>query len=102
MQVASAITSNDRGRNVLVGVPPHDARLPLDTMPLHFGKVITGSHGGDADPDRDIPRLVRLQQAGRLELTNMLSHRFRLEDVNDALDAMRRGEVVRSVLDMDD
>ncbi|MCA8921695.1 MAG: zinc-binding dehydrogenase [Planctomycetes bacterium] len=102
MQVASAITSNDRGRTVLVGVPPHDARLPLDTMPLHFGKVITGSHGGDADPDRDIPRLVRLQQAGRLELTNMLSHRFRLEDVNDALDAMRRGEVVRCVLDMDD
>ncbi|MEZ6183563.1 MAG: zinc-binding dehydrogenase [Planctomycetota bacterium] len=101
MELAVAVTANDRGRTVLVGVPPHDARLPLDTLPLHFGKQLTGSHGGDADPDRDIPRLARLQEAGRLQLDGMLTHRFPLEQVNDALDAMRRGEVVRCVLDME-
>lgn len=102
MEIAAQITSNARGRTVLVGVPDRDARLAIDTMPLHFGKVITGSHGGDADPDRDIPRLARLQQAGRLQLDGMVSHRFTLEQVNEALDAMRRGEVTRCVLDMDE
>ncbi len=88
------------GRTILVGVPQHGERLPIDTMPLHFGKHITGSHGGDAKPDRDIPRLVRLQQSGRFDLSDMVSHRFPLEEVNSAIDEMRSGAALRCVLRM--
>jgi S-(hydroxymethyl)glutathione dehydrogenase/alcohol dehydrogenase len=71
-------------------------------MPLHFGKQLTGSHGGDARPDVDIPRLVRLQQAGRFDLSRLVSHTLRLDQVNEAIDLMRRGEALRCVLRMDE
>ncbi|HXE72740.1 MAG TPA: zinc-binding dehydrogenase, partial [Candidatus Nitrosotenuis sp.] len=40
------------GRTILVGVTPHDRPVTIDSMPLHFGKVITGSHGGGSVPSR--------------------------------------------------
>ena len=89
-----------QGRTILVGVPRHGERLPIDTMPLHFGKLITGSHGGDAKPGQDIPRLVRLEQSGRFDLSDMVSHRFPLEEVNSAIDEMRSGSALRCVLRM--
>lgn len=87
-----------KGRTILVGVPRHDVRLPIDTMPLHFGKVLTGSYGGDAAPEYEIPRLVRLQMAGRFDPRPLITHRYSLEQINEAIEAMRRGEVVRSML----
>lgn len=90
-----------QGRVVLVGVPDAGHALSIDTMPLHFGKVLTGSHGGEADPAYDIPRLVRLQLAGRFDPAGMISHRFPLAQVNDAIAAMRSGEAIRCVLVMD-
>ena len=42
--------------------------VSIYTLPLHFKKVLTGSHGGNAEPHIDIPRYVRLVQVGKLEL----------------------------------
>ena len=90
-----------RGRTILVGVPEHADRLPIDTMPLHFGKLLTGSHGGEAQPDIDIPRLVRMQLAGRFELSQVVSHTMPLEQVNEGIALIRQGEALRCVLRMD-
>jgi S-(hydroxymethyl)glutathione dehydrogenase/alcohol dehydrogenase len=90
-----------KGRTILVGVPRHDVRLPIDTMPLHFGKVLTGSYGGGTAPEYEIPRLVRLEQAGRFDPRPLISHRYSLEQINEAIDAMRRGEVVRSMISLE-
>lgn len=88
-----------RGRIILVGVPRHDEKAALHTLPLHFGKSITGSHGGNSYPDRDIPRYLRLYQQGRLELASLITERYGLEQVNDALEAMRSGATAgRSLL----
>ena len=51
------------GTCVLVGVP--NEKVTIYTLPIHFNKVLTGSHGGDAAPHVDIPRLIRLTKAGR-------------------------------------
>ena len=91
-----------RGRTILVGVPPAGARISIDSMPLHFGKVMTGSHGGGSVPSDDIPRYLRMEAAGRFGLQDMISHRYELENVNLALEAMRRGEVIRAVIAMGD
>lgn len=88
------------GRTILVGVPGYAASAEIDTLPLHFGKVLTGSHGGRARPDRDIPRLLRMQRAGRFSLDDLVSHRFPLSAVNEAIDQMRGGVPVRCVLEM--
>jgi len=50
--------THPEGRCVLVGVPTE--KVTIYTLPLHFDKVLTGSHGGDARPHSDIPRLARL------------------------------------------
>jgi Zn-dependent alcohol dehydrogenase len=92
IEAAYALT-NARGRTVLVGVPPQGATAALSTLPLHFEKRIHGSHGGDARPDLDIPRYLRLLDAGKLDLSRLVGRRYRLEDINDAIDDMRTGRL---------
>jgi S-(hydroxymethyl)glutathione dehydrogenase/alcohol dehydrogenase len=94
MALAYDVTA-PRGRTILVGVPRHDVRLSIDTMPLHFGKVLTGSHGGDASPEIDIPRLVRLQGTGRLDPRPLLTHEVDLARINDGIALLRSGEAAR-------
>lgn len=97
MEEAHALTSA-QGRTILVGVPPHGYRLPVPTLPLHFGKLLTGSHGGAAEPTYDIPRLARLQQAGGFDPAPLITHRFGLEQINDAIEALRGGAAIRCVV----
>jgi S-(hydroxymethyl)glutathione dehydrogenase/alcohol dehydrogenase len=83
-----------QGRVVLVGVPPKAARHPsFYTLPLHFNKVLTGSEGGGCRPEIDIPKLVRLCRAGKLEFGGLVSKRYRLEQINEAIDDLKSGRV---------
>ncbi len=90
--------ASNTGRTILVGVPLAGEKISIDSFPLHFGKSITGSHGGNVDPDFVIPRLIALQNSGRLSLEGMISHEFKFDQINEALDMMRKGEVLRCVL----
>jgi S-(hydroxymethyl)glutathione dehydrogenase / alcohol dehydrogenase len=96
--------TSPHGRVVLVGVPSKDARHPsLYTLPLHFDKVLTGSEGGSSHPDVDIPKLVRLCEAGKLAVDGLITSRYRLDQINDAIDDIRSGSVAgRSVIWMDE
>jgi S-(hydroxymethyl)glutathione dehydrogenase/alcohol dehydrogenase len=86
--------SAPQGRVILVGVPPKAARKPsLYTLPLHFNKVLTGSEGGSCRPEIDIPKLVRLCQAGRLNFDGLVSKRYKLEQVNEAISDLKSGRV---------
>ena len=89
------------GRCVLFGVMRHDLRVSLHTLPLHHGKILTGSEGGGSRPAEDIPRLVRMMRDGRFDPKAMVSHRGTLADVNDLIARMRAGEVVHAVLHYD-
>lgn len=87
------------GRCVIVGVMPHDRQLSINTLPLHFGKVLTGSHGGGSRPAVDIPRYLRMMRDCRFSVDGFISHRFTLEQVNEGMARMRSGEVIHSVID---
>lgn len=81
-----------QGRVILVGVPTKSARHPsFYTLPLHFKKLLTGSEGGDCRPDVDIPKLVRLCQAGKLKFDGLVSKRYRLDDINEAIADLKQG-----------
>jgi len=86
------------GRTILVGVPPAGERVSISSLPLHFGKVLTGSHGGQADPAADIPRYLALNRQGRLRLEEMITHRFPLEQINRAVELLRCGEAGRVIV----
>lgn len=86
------------GRTILVGVPRAGERISIYSLPLHFGKVLTGSHGGQAEPAADIPRYVALHREGRLRLAEMITHRFPLERINEAIAVLREGGAGRCLI----
>ncbi len=97
IELAYELTNAD-GTCVLVGVPSE--KVTIYTLPIHFNKVLTGSHGGDAAPHLDIPRLVRLINAGRLSLGGIITHEFSLDDINAALDVVRGGDAGRVLINV--
>ncbi len=85
--------THEKGRTILVGVPPKGMNASFYTLPLHFGKIITGSHGGETRPDLDIPRYLRLYEAGMLKLDEQITDVFALDEINQAIDRMRKGKI---------
>jgi Zn-dependent alcohol dehydrogenase len=100
MNQAYELTQLD-GKTILVGVPRKGDNMLIDTLPLHFNKVLTGSHGGSCVPHIDIPRYVRLVQAGKLNLDRLITHEFKLDEINDAIQVVKSGEAGRVLLVMD-
>ena len=91
------------GRAVFVGLPPEGQELRIDGLQLAYdGKTIIGSNYGGLVPARDFPRIADAYLAGELPLDGLISARATLDDVNDAFDAMRRGERTRTVILFDD
>jgi S-(hydroxymethyl)glutathione dehydrogenase/alcohol dehydrogenase len=88
-----------QGRVVGVGVMQHDRKIAINTLPLHFGRTLTGSHGGDSQPAQDIPRYLRMMRDRRFDPRGMISHRVPLADINSAIALMRAGEVVHALVD---
>jgi S-(hydroxymethyl)glutathione dehydrogenase/alcohol dehydrogenase len=72
--------------------------VTINTLPIHFNKVLTGSHGGSAMPHIDIPRIIRLVKAGRLSFDGIITHEFALDDINAAFDLVRSGKAGRVLI----
>ncbi|MGH9123438.1 MAG: Zn-dependent alcohol dehydrogenase [Acidimicrobiales bacterium] len=89
------------GQAVLVGVPRMDAVVNVAAF---FGvvlaeKTIRGCWYGGSDVRRDIPRIVDLYRQGRLKLDELISQTIRLDQVNDAFEALRQSAVARTVIE---
>ena len=95
IELAYDLTHPD-GTCVLVGVPSE--KVTIYTLPIHFNKVLTGSHGGDARPHIDIPRMIRLQKAGRISFEGIITDEFPFHDINEALALVRSGKGGRVLL----
>lgn len=81
-----------KGRVTLVGVPRKGNEINIFSLPLHFGKTLSGSHGGETVPERDIHRYHNLYRNGRIKLRELLTNYYSLSQVNDAIAAMRSGQ----------
>jgi len=88
------------GKTILVGVPTKGDNISIYSLPLHFKKILTGSHGGDAIPDLEIPRYIRLMEANKMTLDSLITHEFALGEINDALDLFRSGKAGRIIFKM--
>ena len=93
--------TNAKGRVILVGVPRSGNNINIYSLPLHFGKIIQGSHGGEAVPHIDIPRYQKLLNVGYVKLKSLITERFELEEINIAVQRMRSGQLIgRCVIKM--
>jgi S-(hydroxymethyl)glutathione dehydrogenase / alcohol dehydrogenase len=87
------------GSLVIVGLPPAGATISLDPLAIADGSLrVLGSKMGASDPARDIPKLVELYRAGRLKLDELVSQRFELGRINDAIESARAGAQLRPVI----
>jgi threonine dehydrogenase-like Zn-dependent dehydrogenase len=77
-----------------------ERRGPAPQLGAHPGSIerFEGSYYGSARVTRDFPRFIELIETGRVDLGGMVTRHFALEQVNDAIAAMRDGDVVRGVL----
>jgi S-(hydroxymethyl)glutathione dehydrogenase/alcohol dehydrogenase len=98
IEVAYGLTNPD-GRTILVGVPRKGDNVSIYTLPLHFKKVLKGSHGGSVDPDVLIPRLIRLIHAKKMKMEGLFTDRFKLAEINMAIEAMRSGKSARVLIE---
>ena len=88
------------GQAILVGVPRMDVMIQL---PAFFGvvlaeKTIKGCWYGSSNVQKDVPKLVELYKSGQLKLDELISRTISIDEVNEAFDAMKTGEVARSVI----
>ncbi len=97
LEKAFALAGNF-ARVVGVGVMAHDRKISLNTLPLHLGKVLRGSHGGESLPAEDIPRYLRMMRDGRFDPKGFVSHRISLAEVNEGIAKMRSGEVIHCII----
>ena len=98
--LAQAYAATRRGgTTVSVGLPAPDKRLNLPAVSLVAEeRTIKGSYLGSAVPSRDLPRFIALYRAGLLPVDRLLTHRLRLEDLNEGFDRLARGEAIRQVV----
>ncbi|MEI7591840.1 MAG: S-(hydroxymethyl)mycothiol dehydrogenase [Actinomycetes bacterium] len=91
------------GTVVQVGVPTPDMALPDIPMIEFFGRggALKPSWYGDCLPSRDFPMLVELSLQGRFPLTDFVTERISIDDVEAAFAMMSSGEVLRSVVEFD-
>ena len=100
MELAFRSGRDKGGLCVLVGNLPKGNRFSLDPMDLIKGKRILGTWGGETQPDRDIPIYIDLYQTGRLQLDSLITHSYRLEEINTALKDLEHGRIGRGIIRM--
>ena len=64
-----------------------------------MNKSLAGTVFGSCNPKADIVRLARLYQTGRLQLDEMITRRYRLDDINEAYADLLNGEIIRGIID---
>jgi alcohol dehydrogenase len=100
LELAYAVTARG-GTTVTAGLPRPDRRMALAPVTLVAEeRTLKGSYIGSAAPLRDVPRLIALFKAGKLPVDALLTHRLRLEEINEGFDRLREGIGVRQVVEL--
>ena len=84
---------------VIVGMPPSGVTTTFDPSWIAAdSQRIIGSKMGSAQTPADIPQLVGLYRGGRLKLDELVTKEYPLEEINEAVAAVKRGEALRNVV----
>ena len=87
------------GATVLVGMPPSGVNATFDPgWVAADGQRILGSKMGSARLPIDVPKIVELYKAGRLKLDELITARYPLEQINEAVASSRSGAALRNVI----
>jgi len=85
---------NKGGTALLIGITPPDAKAVLDTSLFAGNRSFTRTSGGDCKPDRDFPIFFRWVREGKLQLDELVTARYRLDQINQAVDDLEHGRIL--------
>lgn len=90
------------GVTVTGGLPHPSAKLEIPAVGLTGEeRTLKGSYLGSGVPTRDVPRFLGLHRQDRLPVDQLLTHRIRLEEINEAFDRLHTGAAIRQVIAFD-
>jgi Zn-dependent alcohol dehydrogenase len=95
-----AFHATKRGGTTVTAALPHpDAKLEISPVTLvGQEKSLKGSYLGSCIPSRDIPSYIELYKTGRLDVEKLISHRIKLEDINDGFERLAQGDALRQII----
>ncbi len=87
------------GTLVIVGMPPVGAKAEIEVLDIaDNSQHILGSKMGSTRLRVDVPKLVEFYQQDRLKLDELITNRYPLEDINEAIASVNRAEALRNVI----
>ncbi len=95
-----AYNATKRGGVTATAALPHpDARFSLSpTMLVGMEKTLKGSYLGSCVAKRDIPNYLELFQRNRLHIDKLITHRIKLEEINEGFERLANGDGIRQVI----
>jgi len=85
---------NKGGTALLIGITPPGAKAVLDTSLFIGNRSFARTSGGDCKPERDFPIFLRWFRDGKLKLNDLITNRYKLEQINQAVDDLEHGRIL--------
>ena len=102
LQFAYDITRRG-GTTVTAGLPHPEAKLSIPAVSLTAEeRNLKGSYVGSCVPVRDIPRFAQMMQQGQLPIEKLMTHRLKLDEINEGFERLAAGDAIRQVIVFDD
>ena len=87
------------GKVIVMGMPPDDDLAQINMANLaNEAKTIIGTKLGSAMIREDIPQIINLHQSGKINLADLISHRYPFAEINAALEQATKPDAKRVVL----
>jgi S-(hydroxymethyl)glutathione dehydrogenase/alcohol dehydrogenase len=101
IELGFSLIRKDSGVLIFASHPGHGEKISLDPHELISGKKIFGSWGGRSNPDKDVPSMHALFAKSNFLLSDLITKRYKLEEINLALYDLECGKVFRPLIVMD-
>ena len=98
MRQALECTHKGWGRSIIIGVAEAGAEISTRPFQLVTGRKWEGSAFGGARGRTDVPKIVDWYMDGKLKIDELITHKLKLEQINEGFDLMKRGESIRSIV----
>ena len=86
------------GESVIIGVAASGKEIATRPFQLVTGRVWRGTAFGGAKGRTQVPHIVDWYMDGKINIDDLITHTFSLEDINKGFDVMHEGESIRSVV----
>lgn len=92
---------SNSGRCILVSMPKSQSQITISD-PISFfstdGQSIRSTQAGNFNPDVDIPRFVSLFKEGKINIKQLITDRYNLSNINEAIDKLKTGTAGKIII----